>query len=160
MNVRFITKYPTGELVGAFGLLLHNPSFGEQWFKLDRAVSSLPALSPTVREVAILTVASRAQCAYELYAHLVMAEIRGITEEQSQDLISGKFPESLGRDEKVAWEVANALGNPGPLEQRIWDMGMQTIGKEGMAALVHVVGFYQYISVILNGFDVKVPESN
>lgn len=160
MSVRFITKYPTGELVGAFGLLLHNPSFGEQWFKLDRAVSSLPGLSPTLREVAILVVASRAQCVYEMYAHLVMAGIRGITQEQSQDLISGKFPESLGRGERVAWEVANALGKPGPLEKGVWDMGIQTIGKESMVTLVHVVGFYQYISVILNGFDVKVPESN
>lgn len=157
MSVRFVTKYPTGELVGAFGLLLHNPSFGEQWFKLDRAVTSL-SLSPTVREVAILTVASRTQCAYEKYAHLVMAEIRGITHEQSQDLISGKFPELLGKGEKLAWEVANALGQPGPLSQEIWDFGIQTIGKDGMMSLIHVIGFYQYISVLLNGFDVKVPD--
>lgn len=121
-------------------------------------MTSLPALPPTVREVAILAVASRTQCAYEKYAHLVMAEIRGITHEQSQDLISGKFPESLGKGEKLAWEVANALGQPGPLNQEIWDLGVQTIGKDGMMALIHVIGFYQYISVLLNGFDVKVPD--
>lgn len=111
-----------------------------------------------MREVAILAVASRTQCAYEKYAHLVMAEIRGITPEQSQDLISGKFPESLGKDEKVAWEVANALGRPGPLNQEIWEMGIQIVGKDSMVSLIHVIGFYQYISVLLNGFDVKVPE--
>jgi hypothetical protein len=87
-----------------------------------------------------------------------MAEIRGITHEQSQDLISGRFPESLGRDEKLAWDVANALGQPGPLSQEIWDLGLQRIGKDGMMSLIHVIGFYQYISVLLNGFDVKVPE--
>lgn len=115
-------------------------------------------LSPTVREVAILAIASRTQCAYEKYAHFVMAGIRGITHEQVQELISGIFPESLGQDEKVAWEVANALGQPGPLNQEIWDMGIQTIGKDSMVSLIHVIGFYHYISVLLNGFDVKVPE--
>lgn len=111
-----------------------------------------------MREVAILAVASRTQCAYEKYAHLVMAEIRGITHEESQDLITGKFPESLGKDERLAWEVANALGHPGPLSQEIWDLGLQRIGKDGMMSLIHVIGFYQYISVLLNGFDVKVPD--
>jgi 4-carboxymuconolactone decarboxylase len=87
-----------------------------------------------------------------------MAEIRGITQEQSQDLTNGKFPESLGKDEKVAWEVANALAQPGPLSSKLWDMGLQTIGKDSMASLIHVIGFYQYISVLLNGFDVKIPQ--
>lgn len=87
-----------------------------------------------------------------------MAGIIGITHEQSQNLINGKFPESLGSGEKVAWEVANALGQPGPLSQEIWDMGIQAIGKDGMVSLIHVIGFYQYVSVLLNGFDVKVPK--
>ncbi|KAL6835541.1 AhpD-like protein [Trichoderma camerunense] len=158
-NIPFVTKNPTGELVGAFALLLHNPPFGELWFKLDRAVTSLP-LPLTVREVAILVVASRAKCAYELYAHTVMAEIRGISKEQVEDLINGKFPESLGEEEKVAWDVANAMGKPGPLVQSLWDSGVKRIGRDNMMSLIHVIGFYQYISIILNGFDVQVPQDN
>ena len=110
-----------------------------------------------MREVAILVVATRTQCAYEIYAHMVMAEISGISEEQRQDLMNGKCPESLGKDVKIVWEVANALGEPGPLDHATWEKGQEVIGRESMISLVHVVGFYQYVSIILNGFDVKVP---
>jgi 4-carboxymuconolactone decarboxylase len=105
-------------------------------------------------------VAARTQCAYEIYAHLVIAEISGITYEQKHDLMNGKCPESLGPDEKMVWEIANALGNPGPLDRGIWGKGLETIGRESMMSVVHVVGFYQYVSTILNGFDVKVPDAS
>lgn len=113
-----------------------------------------------MREVAILVVAARTQCAYEIYAHLVMAEISGITYEQKHDLMNGKCPESLGPDENMVREIANALGNPGPLDRGIWGKGLETIGRESMMSVVHVVGFYQYVSTILNGFDVKVPDAS
>ncbi|KAJ2973764.1 hypothetical protein NQ176_g6422 [Zarea fungicola] len=152
----FVTRYSTGELVGAFALLLHNPSFGRLWFDLDRGVGSLP-LTPKIREVAILVVAAQTHCDYEAYAHNVLAELRGITETERLEIAQGNCPDSLGNEEKLAWEVATGLGKPGPLDKGLWDRGIDEVGEESMVSIVHIVGFYHYVSIILNGFDVKVP---
>lgn len=41
---------------------------------------------------------------------------------------------------------------------RLWDKCIETLGKAGTMAVLHYVGYYQYIATLLNGCDVPVPE--
>ena len=58
---------------------------------------------------------------------------------------------------EVAFAMARELEKPGVLRQEIWDSVVQEFGMSFAMAVVQYVGFYKYISTILNGFGGKVP---
>jgi hypothetical protein len=111
------------------------------------------------REVVIAVTGARSKAAFENYAHHIIATQRaGLTEAEMREIHAGRCPGTLTDEGKAAFELAMALGKPGPLDQEIYDRAVDVLGKNGAAAAIHFTGFYAYVGVLLNGFDVKVPE--
>lgn len=147
-----------GSLIGPYGVLLHHPEVARQFQGLVRALQTIPGLSLYSREVAIAVVGSRSQAAYEQYAHRIIATQRaGITAAELHEIHAGRCPDTLTNEGKAAFELATALGSPGALDQAVYDRAVGVLGKDGAAAVVHYTGFYSYVGVLLNGFDVQVP---
>ena len=69
-----------GALTGPWTALLQWPQYGSATWELAKALSLSPALPADVREVAILVTGTRFQAAYEIWAHTLVAERRGIPE--------------------------------------------------------------------------------
>lgn len=97
----------------------------------------------------------------------------------------GRCPEGFGAEQKIAFKIATEFRRAGPLSKETWDESVkvsppppshaqveisscechwicteaeaQVLGVSGTTALIHYVGFYSYVSVILNGFDAGVP---
>ena len=67
-----------GELIGPWNPWLHFPKFGGPVWELVKALSTSPSLPKPVREVAILVTGARFRSAYEIYAHVLVAEARGL----------------------------------------------------------------------------------
>jgi hypothetical protein len=153
---RFFTD--DGSLIGPYGVLLHHPEVARQFVGLVRSLHTIPGLSLYGREVAIAVAGSRSHAAYENYAHRIIATQRaGISEEELQEIHAGRCPDTLTAEGKAAFELATALGTPGPLPREVYDRAVGVLGKDGAAAVVHYTGFYSYVGVLLNGFDVQVP---
>ena len=147
-----------GSLIGPYGVLLHHPEVARPFQALVRAIQTIPGLSLYGREVAIAVAGSRSHAAYEQYAHQIIATQRaGITADELREIHTGRCPDSLTDEGKAAFELATALGRPGVLDQAVYDRVIGVLGKDGVAAVVHFTGFYSYVGVLLNGFDVKVP---
>lgn len=149
-----------GTPIGPYGALLHHPEVLQQFQAMVRALHTIPGLSLYGREVTIAVAGSRSQAAYEQYAHHIIATKRaGITEEELHEIHSGRCPDTLTDEGKAAFHLATALGRPGVLEQAKYDAAIDVLGKDGVAAVIHYTGFYSYVGVVLNGFDVKLPPS-
>ncbi|KAK6387471.1 hypothetical protein LTS17_000740 [Exophiala oligosperma] len=149
------TALDDGTLIGPFGILLHHPQVAEHFHLLVKTLQTIPGLTLYGREVVIAVAGSRSQAAFENYAHAIISRRAGISEAELHDIHAGKCPETLTEEGKIAFELATALGRPGPLDQAIWDKAVKILGKEGAAAAVHYTGFYSYVGTILNGFDAK-----
>lgn len=147
-----------GSLIGPYGVLLHHPEVARQFQTLVRALQTVPGLSLYGREVVIAVAGSRSQAAYEQYAHRIIATQRaGITAAELNDIHAWKCPDTLTDEGKAAFELAMALGKPGVLDQVVYERAIGVLGKDGVAAVIHYTGFYSYVGVLLNGFDVQVP---
>ncbi|KAL5313075.1 hypothetical protein ACEPPN_019502 [Leptodophora sp. 'Broadleaf-Isolate-01'] len=149
-----------GTLIGPYGALLHHAEVARQFQAMVRALHTIPGLSLYGREITIAVAGSRSHAAYELYAHHIIATQRaGITEAELHEIHAGKCPSTLTEEGKAVFELATALGQPGVLDQVIYDRAVHVLGRDGAAATIHYAGFYSYIGTILNGFDVRVPEA-
>ena len=113
----------------------------------------------TVREVAILVTGTTFHSSYELYAHVIAAEHRGLSDDKLATIVAGQRPGDLTRDEAVAYHVASALLHHGTLPELSYRQAVQTFGQHGAAELIYLVGLYCLVSITLNGFNVPVPES-
>jgi 4-carboxymuconolactone decarboxylase len=109
-----------------------------------------------VREIAILVTGAHFHSAYEIDAHVLLAELRGITDDKIATIIAGQRPGGLTREEAVAHDFASALVSGGVLPELTYQQAVNLFGEEGTAEFIYLVGLYCMVSVTLNGFDVPV----
>lgn len=154
----FIAMNESGQLIGPWNLWLRFPKFGGPVWELVKALSTAPTLPRPVREVAILVTGAHFRSAYEIYAHVLVAELRQISDEKIATIIAGQRPADLTREEAVAYDVASALVSGGVLPALTYRQAVDAFGEQGAAEFIYLVGLYCLVSITLNGFDVPVPD--
>src|SRR4029077_134690 len=115
-------------------------------------------LADNVRQIAILVVGARFDAAYEIYAHIAVAEHEGMTPERLASLVANLKPTDLGPEESVAFDFAYALVRGGTLPEPLYRIALKTFGHDGGQENMYVVGVYSLVRTTLNGFNVPVPE--
>lgn len=148
-----------GRLIGPWNPWLHFSKFGGPVWELTKALSTSPSLPRPVREVAILVTGAKFHAGYEIYAHVIVAELRQLSDEKISTIVAGQRPGDLTREEALAYDVASALVNGGTLPEVCYKQAVAAFGEELAAELIYLVGLYCMVSVTLNGFDVPVPEA-
>ena len=145
-----------GSLMGPWNPWLHEPKFGKPIWELTKALSTSPSLPKPVREVAVT--GAKFRSAYEIYAHVMIAERRGLSDDKIATIVAGQRPTDLKRDEAIAYDVASTLVDHGVLPELNYRLAVETFGEHGAAELIYLVGLYCLVSVTLNGFNVPAPE--
>lgn len=154
----FQTERSDGTLIGPWNASLHHPGVGKASWELTKAVNAIAVLPPNVKEVVILVVGGHYRAAYELYAHVAVAERTGMPLKTISALVAGIKSNDLVHDEAVAFDVAYSLCRGGALPEPIWRLAVETFGKLGTSQLIYLVGVYSLVSMTLNGFDIPVPD--
>lgn len=154
----FVNVRDDGALLGPWNPWLHEAKFGKPVWDLVKTMVSEPSLPAAVREIAILVTGAHFRSAYELYAHVMVAENRGLSDEKLATIVASQRPPDLTRQEAIAYDFASALVNGGVLPELTYRAAVEQFGIHGAAELSYLVGLYCMVSVTLNTFDVPVPE--
>jgi len=159
----FLTVAPdgtpdAGALMGPWNPWLHEPRIGGAIWELTKVMTMEAQLPDTVRQIAILVTGAHFNAAYEIYAHVAVAEKDKIPDERLATLVSGSRPSDLSKEEGIGYDVAYALVNGGVLQEPIYRIARDTFGQHGVNELIYLVGLYCLVSMTLNGFNVPVPE--
>jgi 4-carboxymuconolactone decarboxylase len=147
-----------GALMGPWNPWLHEPSIGKAIWDFTLAMTANASLPDNVRQIAILVVGARFDAAYEIYAHIAVAETEAMKAERLATLVANLKPNDLSTEESVAFDFAYALVRGGTLPEPIYRLAVQTFGQHGTNELIYLVGLYCLVSTTLNGFNVPVPE--
>jgi 4-carboxymuconolactone decarboxylase len=129
-----------GALLGPFNAWLHEPKFGKPIWDLVIAISTAPSLPRPVREVAILVTGAKFRAAYELYAHVLVAEQRGLSDDKLATIVAGQRPGDLTREEAITYDLASALLETGVLPELTYQQAVKTFGQHATAELIYLVG--------------------
>jgi len=94
-----------GALIGPWNPWLKFAKFGGPVWELVKAspYARLRSSSP----------ARASMRGYEIYAHVLVAELRGLSDEKISTIVAGQRPADLTREESVAYDVASALNRGG-----------------------------------------------
>ena len=154
----FKTIREDGALMGPWNPWLHEPAIGKAIWDFTLAMTANASLKDNVRQIAILVVGARLDAAYEIYAHIAVAEHEGMTPERLATLVADVKPNDLSPEESVAYDVAYKLVRGGVLPEPLYALAVKTFGQHGANELIYLVGLYSLVSTTLNGFNVPVPE--
>ncbi len=154
----FISQREDGALIGPFPAMLQFPQFGKAAWSVFTALSENSTLPKPAHEVAILVTGARMHSRYELYSHERVAAGAGLNAAKIATIASGQRPADLTAEEGIAYDVAAVLSAGGQLGDTAYKAAVAAFGEAGTAELFYLVGCYCMISVLLNGYDVPVPE--
>src|SRR5471030_428272 len=154
----FLVEREDGALMGPWNPWLHEPQIGKAIWDLTLAMTAGASLPDNIRQIVILAVGARFDAAYEIYAHIAVAEHEGMTPERLASLVANLKPADLSAQESVAFDFAYALVRGGTLPEPLYRLAVKTFGQHSTNEMIYLVGLYSLVSTTLNGFNVPVPE--
>src|SRR3984893_9795969 len=121
----FKVEREDGALMGPWNPWLHEPAIGKAIWDLTLAMTANASLPDNVRQIAILVVGARFDAAYELYAHIAVAEREGMKAERLATLVADVKPGDLAPDESTAYDFAYALVRGGTLPEPLYRLAVE-----------------------------------
>jgi 4-carboxymuconolactone decarboxylase len=149
---------PEGGLIGPFNAFVHVPEIGRRLSSLGGYLRFETSIERRLTEVAICTVGAHWRSEFEFWAHAPMAIEHGVDADVIDALRDGRAPQFERDDERVVHAVATQLLNDRRVDDITYAAARRLLGERGMVELVTLIGYYCLISMMLNLFDVPLPE--
>jgi 4-carboxymuconolactone decarboxylase len=154
----FTVMRKDGALMGPFNAMLHFPAFGRAAWAMNRTMYDHTVLPKSVLQIAVLVTGTRLGSRFQIYGHEHLAKDAGVPAAKIATIVAGERPTDLTREESVAYDVAAALNRGAPLPETIYQAGVEAFGKQGMGEIIYLVGCFHLVAIVLNGYDVSVPD--
>ena len=146
-----------GGMSGPFNPWLRSPVLGEAAQRLGEAVRFESALSPQLRELAILIVAAKWKAQYEWWAHEKIARRVGLDERIIESVKAETGPEFSNPTEAMVYNFARELLDEHRVSDQLYNEAVELLGEAEVVELVILLGYYTLVSMTLNVFEVPVP---
>jgi 4-carboxymuconolactone decarboxylase len=146
------------KLGGPFGVYMHAPQYGEMTQQLGAFLRFKTSLEPRLSEFAILCTARMWRAQYEWHAHAPIAEQAGVKPEVIRDIKAGRLPKKAAKDERAIFDFVQDLYKKRRVSERNYKRVQEFLGDRGTVELVGILGYYTAVSMILNVFNVPLPE--
>ena len=149
----------SGRLLGPFAVMLLAPDVGDAMQQVGAKIRFSATLTGRERELAILAVAGVLRSDFERLAHESAARELGISRAQVDAVLSGQVPAGLSEAEALICGLAQVLTAERDLNDEGYDVGLAALGRERLAELTWLVGYYSALALALAVFRPVVPES-
>lgn len=153
-----IISGPRGKIQGPFNSWLRSPELCGHAQRLGAFCRFGSSLPPRLSELAILTVARHMTCQVEWYLHEPIAREAGVSEAVIAAIQARRDPGFENEDERVVYTAAKNLLETHRMSDQAYADALQYLGERGVVDLVGVVGYYIFVALTLNGFEVPVPD--
>ena len=147
-----------GGMNGPFNVLLRSPEMGDLAQKLGAQLRFHSTLSGKQRELAIIITARYWTAQYEWTAHRRLALQAGVSTEIADAIAAGKRPSSLEPDEEIVYNFCNEILNTKQVSDATYKAAVDKLGERGVVDLTALVGYYQFVSMILNLDRYPLPD--
>jgi len=139
-----------GGMSGPFNVLLRSPEMGDQAQKLGAQLRFHSTLEARQRELAIIMTARAWTAQYEWTAHSRLALQAGISKATVDAIANGKRPASLTPDEAIIYNFVDELLKTKQVGDAAFQAAVAKLGERGVVDLTGLVGYYGFVSAILN----------
>ncbi|NNN21173.1 MAG: carboxymuconolactone decarboxylase family protein [Acidimicrobiales bacterium] len=142
-------------------MLGHSSSLARPFLKLGSSILLFSKLAPTLRELAILRVASLTGSHYELHHHIPIARSTGLSESSIGAAlnIDKALDPDLSPKEALTLRLADEIVKQTSASEALVAECASEFGEETLVELVVSIGYYMMVSRFLLTFDVDLDKS-
>jgi 4-carboxymuconolactone decarboxylase len=148
--VASILAGPRTSLDGPFNILLRSPEMGDLAQKFGAKMRFNSSLPPRLSEFAILITARFWTAQFEWQAHHKNALAAGLNPAIIDALAAGKRPTSMQPDEEAVYNFCTEVLTTKQASDGAFQAAKEKFGERGVVDLMGVVGYYQFVSMLLN----------
>jgi 4-carboxymuconolactone decarboxylase len=147
-----------GSLTGPFNVLLHAPRPGAAFGQVGEAIRYGTGLTPRVREMAILAVASHRGSGFEQYAHERVGRNIGLTDTELVALRGLGDLELDDPGEAAAYAFCLQTLRERAVSDDIYATASKRLGEKQVVELTMLLAYYEALALMLSVFEVGVPD--
>ena len=138
---------------------LKNPELASRAQKLGELLRYQTSLEPRYSELAILVMARHWTAHYEWFAHKRIGLEAGMDPQVVADIAARRTPTLRDDKEQAIYDVATTLLATRRVPRPLYDRAVSVLGEKGLVELIGVLGYYSFVSMTLNTFELGLPEN-
>ena len=154
-----IASVRRGAVRGPFAVWLRIPEIADTANHFGNALRLHGKLDRRLFELMIAVIARHWSAQFEWFAHMRSGLEAGLPPDLYESIRTRQVPKFENEQEKLVYELVNELIQTKTLSQESYDRGVQALGLNILIELITGVGFYTTVAMMLNVFDLPVPES-
>ena len=148
--VESILSGPRTSLDGPFNVLLRSPEMGDLAQKFGAYARFHSSLPPRLNEFAILITGRFWTAQFEWQAHRQNALKAGLSPAIIDALAAGKRPSHMQPDEEAVYNLCTEVLTTRHVNDAAFNAAKEKFGERGVVDMLAVVGYYQFVSMLLN----------
>ena len=139
-----------GGMNGPFNVTLRSPEMGDLAQKLGAQLRFHSSMPNRLNEMAILMTARFWNAQYEWSAHKKNALTAGLNPSVVEAIATGKRPSSMQPDEEAVYNFGDELLRTREVSDAAFKAAVDKFGERGVVDLTGVMGYYCFVSMMLN----------
>ncbi|HSG91023.1 MAG TPA: carboxymuconolactone decarboxylase family protein [Pseudomonadales bacterium] len=149
-----------GQFGGPFDPWLRAPEVAAKAMSLGNYIWERTSLGRRIVELAIIVTGRHWRSNVEWVAHARMAKEQGVSDAVIEAVFEQRMPEDAPADELLTIEVCRALHETRDLPRDLYDRAVAMWGEAGLMDMIQTIGFYTFVSMTLNAFDIPTAEGD
>jgi len=145
-------------LRGPFVPLLRSPEVMLRAKAMGDYLRFKSALAPRLNELVILITAREWTQQYEWQAHHPIALKQGLRREIADAIAEGSRPIGMAEDEEIAYDMATEILRLKRVSDSTYRRAVAKFGEQGVIDLLGVVGYYNFLAIVMNATRTAMPE--
>ncbi|UXA06223.1 carboxymuconolactone decarboxylase family protein [Mycobacterium sp. SMC-2] len=150
------------EANNALGTLAHHPALAKAFLRFNVHLLTTSTLPARIRELAILRVAHRRECAYEWSHHVGMAKGEGITDDEIAAVLGDAGEDAGHMDEfdRAVIAAVDELDDKSRLSDETWAALGERLDDQQRMDFVFTVGCYALLAMAFNTFGIQLENAD
>ncbi len=153
-----IKSGPRGRVGGPMEVLVCCPTAGDPLQELGGRLRFDGVLPGKLRELAILVAARFWSAQFEWHAHARIAREEGLDEAVIAAIAEGAPPVLASPEETIVYTFCRELHDAHAIGDDTFAKAVEILGQEAVIELTVLSGYYTTVSMILNAFEVPLPD--
>ena len=153
-----ITSGLRGEIPGPLNMWLRRPELADRAQKLGEYCRYETSVPPDLVEIAILCVARFWTSEFEWHAHKRIALGKGVSPEVIESIRRREAPNWESPAQALVFDFAHSVLSERQVDDELYKNAVAEFGIDGVVDLVGILGYYSFISMTINVFDVPLPD--
>jgi len=147
-----------GQFGGPFDPWIRSPEVARRAMSLGNYIWERTSVGRRIVELAIIVTGRHWRSNVEWVAHARMAREQGVSDAVIQAVFEQRLPEHAPADEMLTIEVCRALHETQDLPLALYQRAVAQWGEQGLMDIIQTIGFYTFVSMTLNAFNVPTAD--